>query len=76
MFALPDVLHFFTHKFTCLSGRRFAFAFVFTSTFNSFFFWHNNIGSLITPYLDVRKRAQVKQSLRQQQPRLQGLGQG
>jgi len=40
MFALSDVFHFFADKFARLSGRRFAFAFIFTGAFECFGFWH------------------------------------
>jgi hypothetical protein len=57
MFTLTDMFHLFAHKLARLSERRFAFAFILMSTFNSFFFWHNNIVSLVTPHLDVTKHA-------------------
>jgi hypothetical protein len=41
MFPLPNMLHFFTHEFTCLRGRGEPFTFVLACPFNSFFFWHN-----------------------------------
>lgn len=57
MFTFADVFHLLAHKLARLSGRRFAFAFVFTSAFDCFFFWHINVGSLLTSDLDVRKHA-------------------
>ena len=57
MLTLSDVFHFLTHELPGLSGRRFAFALVFTRSFNWFFFWHNKIVSLLRPHLDVMKNA-------------------
>jgi hypothetical protein len=45
MFTFSDVFHFLTHKLARLSGRRFAFAFIFTRPFGCVFFWHSNVDS-------------------------------
>jgi hypothetical protein len=55
VFAFPNMFHFLTHKLTCLGGRRFAFALVFSRAFNCFFFWHNNMVSPLAAGLDVNK---------------------
>jgi hypothetical protein len=40
VFALPDVLDFFAHKFTRLRGRRLALPRIFASPLDGFFLWH------------------------------------
>lgn len=40
MFALANVVHFFAHKFSGLSGCGFALPPVTPGTFKSLFFWH------------------------------------
>ncbi len=52
MFAFPNVFHFFAHELARLSGRGFAFSFVFMRPFYCFFFWHNKVSPPNTP-LDV-----------------------
>ena len=59
MFAFPNVFHFFAHKLSRLSGRRFPFTFVLARTFDCFFFWHNKIVSPLATRLDVTKRRNI-----------------
>ena len=40
MLTLSNVLHLLPYEFACLSGRRFAFSFIFFRTFKSFLLWH------------------------------------
>ena len=42
MFAFPYVMNFFANEFSCLRARGLAFAGVFLSTFDSFFFRHSS----------------------------------
>jgi hypothetical protein len=55
MFAFANMFHFFAHEFARLGGRRQTFAFVFTRSFDWFFFWHSKIVSPLARYLDVTK---------------------
>ena len=57
MFAFPDVFHFFAHKLARLSGRRLAFALIFTRAFDYFFFWHNKMITPLATPLDVNNKA-------------------
>jgi hypothetical protein len=57
VFAFPNVVHFFAHKFACLGRRRFAFALVLACTLNYFFFCHNKIVSPREGCVDVTKKA-------------------
>jgi hypothetical protein len=55
MFAFANMFHLFANKLAGLCGWRFAFAFVFASSFDWFFFWHNKSVSPLEQYLDVTK---------------------
>jgi hypothetical protein len=59
VFAFPNVFHFFAHKLSRLSGRRFPFTFVLARTFDCFFFWHNKMVSPLATRLDVTKRRNI-----------------
>jgi hypothetical protein len=60
VFAFPNVFHFFAHKLSRLSGRRFPFTFVLARTFDCFFFWHNKMVSPLATRLDVTKRRNIR----------------
>jgi hypothetical protein len=49
VFALANVVHFFPHKFSGLSGCGFALPPVTPGPLKSSFFWHNFVG--IRPYI-------------------------
>jgi hypothetical protein len=55
MFSFPNMFDFLAHELTRLSGRRFAFTFVFVGPLNYFFFRHTTIVSLPDGLLDVTK---------------------
>jgi hypothetical protein len=55
MFSFSNVFDFFAHELAGLSRSRFAFALVFTRSFNCFFFWHTKIVSPPGEHLDVTK---------------------
>ena len=55
MFSFSNMFHFLAHELSRLGARGFAFAFVFTRSFNCFFFWHNKVVSPLVSRLDVTK---------------------
>lgn len=54
MLAFTNVLHFLAHKLARLSAGRFALTFVFTRSFDCFFFRHNKKVSPPAGSLDVK----------------------
>jgi hypothetical protein len=55
MFSFSNMFHFFAHELSRLGAGGFAFALVFTRSFNCFFFWHTRIVSPPGEHLDVTK---------------------
>ena len=73
MFAFANMFHFFADEFARLSGRRLAFALVFASPFDGFFFRHSDIVSPLTPRLDVTKTVKTSASrFQMSEPDLRG----
>jgi hypothetical protein len=42
MFSFANMFHFLADKFPGLGGGRFSLCFIFSCSFERFFFWHTN----------------------------------